>query len=281
MGAYLDDDNGSGSGSAYYFQGLNANISGAATETLKLTAFDGTGNDLFGYSVSISGDLALVGAFRDGNSGSAYRARISNMTTLDGGGLIRTHSAIDFESRIDWIIGSTTDGNQLTLLAGTTAVVDGVGHSIQIGAGAGADFNRLIVGGTVEGTDLFIGSQDGNLGNELVMLTSGTLNVDNVYLAAGNFLVLEGDYTDYNSLLSYLSSTTRPTSLFADNGINGWELIDSSNASSWLVASYDAGGSGLTRIGLFSAVPEPGSAALLSLALFGISFRRRREMQLS
>ena len=42
----------------------------------KLTALDGAGNDLFGYSVSISGDYAIVGAYNDDpcgtDSGSAY-----------------------------------------------------------------------------------------------------------------------------------------------------------------------------------------------------------------
>ncbi len=72
VGAYLDDDNGSNSGSAYVFD-----FDGTSwAETAKLTPADGAANDQFGYSVSLSGDRALVGAYRDADngpfSGSAY-----------------------------------------------------------------------------------------------------------------------------------------------------------------------------------------------------------------
>jgi len=72
VGAYFDDDNGGGSGSAYVFT-----RSGTVwTEQAKLLASDGAAGDLFGRSVSIDGDYAIVGAFRDDDngetSGSAY-----------------------------------------------------------------------------------------------------------------------------------------------------------------------------------------------------------------
>ena len=76
VGAYLDDDGGSNSGSAYIFSRSDATW----TETAKLTASDGAPGDLFGYSVSIAssiyGDYAIVGAVliaQDNlNTGSAY-----------------------------------------------------------------------------------------------------------------------------------------------------------------------------------------------------------------
>jgi hypothetical protein len=71
-GAYADDDNGSASGSAYIFEWDGANWSQQA----KLLASDGAASDYFGYSVSISGDFAIAGAYGDddkgSNSGSAY-----------------------------------------------------------------------------------------------------------------------------------------------------------------------------------------------------------------
>jgi hypothetical protein len=67
VGAYLDDDNGEHSGSAYIFK-----RSGTAwTEQAKLLASDGEYWDHFGYSVSIDGDYAIVGA-DGGDGGSAY-----------------------------------------------------------------------------------------------------------------------------------------------------------------------------------------------------------------
>ncbi len=72
MGAYRDDDNGSSSGSAYIFERSGTNW----TQQAKLTANDGATSDFFGYSVAISGDYAIMGAYGDDDngltSGSAY-----------------------------------------------------------------------------------------------------------------------------------------------------------------------------------------------------------------
>ena len=72
IGANLDDDNGNASGSAYVYVRNGTTWS----EQAKLTASDGTANDNFGYSVSVSGDIAIIGArYDDDNgigSGSAY-----------------------------------------------------------------------------------------------------------------------------------------------------------------------------------------------------------------
>ena len=72
IGAYCDNDFGSLSGSAYIFKRDGTDWS----EKQKLLAFDGAVNDEFGYSVSIDGDYALIGARWDHvygyQSGSAY-----------------------------------------------------------------------------------------------------------------------------------------------------------------------------------------------------------------
>ena len=67
VGARLDGDAGSSSGSVYVFV-LNGDT---WTEQAKLTASDGVAGDLFGYSVSINGDIAIVGAPDDDDAGSA------------------------------------------------------------------------------------------------------------------------------------------------------------------------------------------------------------------
>ena len=66
VGAIGDDDRGDRSGSAYIFE-----YNGTAwNEEAKITASDGAMMDLFGYSVSISGDRAIVGSQQDDDSGS-------------------------------------------------------------------------------------------------------------------------------------------------------------------------------------------------------------------
>jgi hypothetical protein len=72
VGAYLDDDNGTDSGSAYVFR-----FDGSKwVQQVKLRAFDGAPDDWFGYSVAVSGNVAVIGADRDNDlgpkSGSAY-----------------------------------------------------------------------------------------------------------------------------------------------------------------------------------------------------------------
>jgi len=73
IGVYGDDDKGDSSGSALIFK-RNQDM---WILTAKLLADDGQANDYFGYDVSISGDYAVVGAYRcdDGsreNVGGAY-----------------------------------------------------------------------------------------------------------------------------------------------------------------------------------------------------------------
>jgi hypothetical protein len=66
VSAYGDDDAGSGSGSAYIFKRDGT----AWTEQAKITASDGEADDYFGWSVAISGDYAVVGAYQNDDAGS-------------------------------------------------------------------------------------------------------------------------------------------------------------------------------------------------------------------
>ena len=93
VGAYLDDDNGVNSGSAYIFR-----FDGTEwIEEAKLTASDAAAADEFGFSVSISGDVAVVGAeLGDGNvadSGSAYVFALAPLDS-DGDGLTDAEEAV-------------------------------------------------------------------------------------------------------------------------------------------------------------------------------------------
>jgi len=72
IGAYSADGNVVGAGAAYVFH-RNGNV---WTQQAKLVASDGASGDVFGWSVAISGEYAVIGARRDGDngfiSGSAY-----------------------------------------------------------------------------------------------------------------------------------------------------------------------------------------------------------------
>ena len=69
IGAYGNDDSGNISGSAYIF----VKNGGIWSEQAKLTPTDASAFQVFGYSVAISGNTAVIGAYGDNNSnGSAY-----------------------------------------------------------------------------------------------------------------------------------------------------------------------------------------------------------------
>ena len=63
VGAYLDDDNGSASGSVYVYDLDGSN-------EVKITASDGAGNDYFGYSVAVADSKIVVGVYGDDDNGS-------------------------------------------------------------------------------------------------------------------------------------------------------------------------------------------------------------------
>jgi hypothetical protein len=86
VGAYGNDDSGSQSGSAYIFHRTDTNTWDAGT---KIVASDATDSDNFGFSVAISGDYAIVGAYTDSDiastAGSAYIFRRTDTNTWDAG----------------------------------------------------------------------------------------------------------------------------------------------------------------------------------------------------
>ena len=81
VGTYREDDaGGSESGKAYIFDVTT----GALVQTLNNpNAYGTSANDWFGQSVAISGNYAIVGAYREGDAGGTYsgKAYIFNVTT--------------------------------------------------------------------------------------------------------------------------------------------------------------------------------------------------------
>jgi hypothetical protein len=58
-------------GSAYVFTRAG---DGSWSQVQKLRGADGTQNDVFGVSVAVSGDTALIGAYNDDDNGEEYGA---------------------------------------------------------------------------------------------------------------------------------------------------------------------------------------------------------------
>jgi hypothetical protein len=133
VGAYGDDDNGPGSGSAYVFQ-RNQGVADAWGQTAKITATDGVAGDEFGFAVSVSGDTLVVGAHYDGDngaySGSAYVFE-RNHGGPDAWGQVTRIAATD---------GVTNDGFGYAVgISGDTVVVGAPGDDDN-GPGSGSAY---------------------------------------------------------------------------------------------------------------------------------------------
>ncbi len=267
VGAYYDDDGGNNSGSAYLFCNLD-NASGTVIEDIKLTASDGSENDQFGVSVSLDGDQFVIGTVAD--SGKAYTGSVSSVTTLDAGGASRVVDGISFASRTDWVIGETTDSNTVTLTSGDTANVVSLGMGVYVGKDAGSDFNTLVIAGTFEATEVFIGSVDGNEGNTLRLESTAAFTIGDFRLAPGSFLAVAGDVTDSGDFFAYLGAAE----LSVWDGAM-WQTVTAGNYGDVLDASFAGGFSSFSSV---TAVPEPAEYAVAVLVALGlvIVMRRRR-----
>ncbi len=127
IGAYQDDANGSGSGSAYVF--TKPGTGWADTNTAaKLTASDGAPDDRFGYSVAVDGDTIVVGARQDDDNGSGSGS--AYVFTKSGGVWGKDP-------------GSGTDRVETAKLAASDAAeFDYFGHSVAVDG----DTNTIVVG---------------------------------------------------------------------------------------------------------------------------------------
>ena len=123
VGAIGDDDNGSDSGSAYILK----DSGGSWLQQAKLTASDGAADDRFGYSVSINGEYAAVGAIYDDDkgskSGSVYIFKRDGenwtqqvkLTAFDGAALDRFGYSVSFDSYNDFcVISAVRDDDAAT-----------------------------------------------------------------------------------------------------------------------------------------------------------------------
>jgi hypothetical protein len=183
VGAQYDDDNGSGSGSAYLFDTTTG------TQIFKLTAGDGAANDGFGGSVAISGTTAIVGAGGDGdngsNSGSAYLfdtstgTQSAKLTASDGGefdlfgrsvAISGTTAIVGTSLGSAYLFDTTTGAQIFKLTAGDAVAGDWFGWSVAISGttaivGASQDDDNGTDSGSVY---LF----DTTTGNQLFKLTA-------------------------------------------------------------------------------------------------------------
>jgi hypothetical protein len=255
IGARLDDDAGSGTGSAYVFR-----YDGTGwTQQAKLTASDGAAEDLFGDAVSLYGDVAVVGALGhdDGGSasGAAYVYRLNGSAWIEEAKLTASDAADE-----DWFgasvalhddvilvgaYGKDDDGSrsgaayvfrydgtrwneETTLTASDAAALDEFGRRVAI------DTNTAVVGapgdddaGSASGS-AYVFSFDGSSWTEQGKVTPSDGAAGDSF---GSALSISGDWMVIGAPSASLSGVAYVFSQTGGNWVQAATLTQSDGAS--------------------------------------------------
>lgn len=187
VGAYLDDDAGDRSGSAYVFD-RDAG-SGLWSQTDKLTANDSAARDEFGYSVSLSGDRALVGApVDDFSRGAAYLFGRDPATGLWPQSAKLLVADGEFGDNFGWSVS----------VSGSRALIGAVGDNNDSGSAYILILPTFSVGGMISGLS----------GSGLMLQNSGVDDLPVTAVGAFTFPGLLADGQAYD--VSVVSQPTGP-----------------------------------------------------------------------
>ncbi len=178
VGAYLEDEDTSGgntftsAGSAYIFEKNGGNW----TETAKLVASNRSTYDEFGHSVSISGDQAIVGAYRESTaSGSAYsQAGVAYIFKKGTNGWSQTARLIASDHSSTDLFGYSV------CIEGTRAIV---GARLE-------DHNTIGFGYRFSAGSAYIFDYDGSSWSETAKLVASDRDVDDEF---GTSVSISGD----------------------------------------------------------------------------------------
>ncbi len=208
VGASFADIRGNvNQGAAYVFQNLDT-VSSTVTQKIKVFASDGAEGDWFGRRVAIDNDRFVIGAEAKNSSlGKAYSGHVRTFTTADVGSDTTATDGLSFISQEDWIVGSTTDNNTVTLSGSDTGNVTATGKGVYVGQNAGSDNNTLNISTAAALTANFVqvgtaGASGNNLNvNGKIQLTSGgSVAVEEGNILSGSGTIATGDVIVFGSV---------------------------------------------------------------------------------
>ncbi len=220
VGAWLDDDKGNNSGSAYIFQGSGSNW----VEVAKLTPNDGAAEDIFGLRVAIHNHFVIVGSRLDddlgSDSGAAYIFQRSGqiwmqtakLTATDGTALDNFGNSVDIDG--DWaVVGAFLD-DDLGVDSGSVYVFQRNGSSwlqvtkLTASDGAAGDLFGLDV--AVEGDKILVGA----------------IFDDDKGVDSGSVYIFENSGQDWNQVAKITASNGTQTDNFGTRvGISGDTVV--------------------------------------------------------
>jgi hypothetical protein len=230
IGSYGDSTLASYAGCAYVFIKSDGNW----LQQQQLFASDGSSRDYFGYSVSLDGDTALIGAHQNddkgSNSGSAY------IFSRNGNEWTQTGKLLDPDgTAYDWFGYSVS-------LSGSTALVGAYGASDEAGSNSGTAsvfiFNapdwvrqqKLIIDGEsdfykfgwsvcIDGNNALIGAHDGqndSIGKSAYLFTRSGVT----WQQAQEITAPDGETGDFFAASVSISGDTAIVGAYKDNGID-------------------------------------------------------------
>jgi FG-GAP repeat protein len=259
-GAIGNDDAGNASGSAYLFD------AGTGNELFKLTASDADAGDLFGYSVAISGNTAIVGANREGDAGSiSGSAYVFDATTG-----IELHKLTASDAGANDQLGLSV------AISGDIAIVGAPGDS-DAGAGSGSAY----LFDTTTGEELFkLTASDSAAGDQFgsSVSISGTIAVvgaqGNDAAGSQSGSAYAFDVTTGKELFKIVPTYPEPGNLFGSAvALSGTTAIVGAYAN-------DFEGPFTGSVHVFENIPEPTSVTLLAVG-GAVLLRRQNTMACS
>ena len=215
IGAWGDNFNGESSGSAYVFYNNGSNWQ----EMQKLTPSDGAGWSKFGYSVSLSGNSAIVGAPGDdtgaGSAGSSYVYYFDGtswsleqkLVATDGAGWDKFGESVSIfnDSLVvgapgDDDKGSSSGSSYIYYFDGTGWVLE---QKINADDGAAADYFGQSV--SISGDSVIIGAS----GDDDKGVSSGAVYIYNFdgtsWSLAQKMVSIDGESSDYQGQSVFIS----------------------------------------------------------------------------
>ena len=251
VGAYLDDDDGNGSGSAYVFTRSGSTW----TEQQKLTASDAAATDLFGAYVAIENDTVVVGANRENSlEGAAYVFTRSGgtwteqqkLTASDGASGDRFGSAVAISGETV-VIGSREDNSDrgsayvFTRSGGTWTqqqkleASDGISND-KFGTAVDIDGDYIVVGANEE---------NGDRGSAYVFKRSGSTWTQQQKLT-GSAAISINDYFGTDVAISGSSIIVGSPGEDEDGLVSGAAYVFTRSVNTWTeqerIQSDDIGG---------------------------------------
>jgi len=203
IGAPRDDDNGSGSGSAYIFEKPLGGWT-SMNETAKLNASDGNTNDRFGDCIGISDNTIVVGARDNEEKGAVY---VFEKLGDSWENMNETEKIIAPDATLDDFFGESVS------LSGEALVIGAFGNDDQ-GEYSGSaylfekevdgwkcneDYGKSLPMPHINGTDSFFGSNIAVDGNYAVVLSE--------FRDTGSAFVLEFGGSSWEIIAKLTSST--------------------------------------------------------------------------